>query len=186
MTASLAQYPQTLEDRLAQLEMARDELLRSIENCGTQAPGRTAGQGRWSLAEIVHHLHLTEKSVLKGLRRNLNSGQRQERMGEENLRAEWERVRSLVGIRQTKQVAPPSVLPANAYGLSEAVELIKQSRLEMLETLRKLSLDDLASVSMPHPFPVIGTLTGAGWLSVIAFHELRHAEQIREMSSPLM
>lgn len=183
MTASLGQYPQGLEDRLAQLEKARNELLREIENCGAQAPHAAAETGRWSIPEIVYHLHLTEKRVLKGLRRNLDSGPRQERMSEEMLRAEWERVRSLVGIRQAKQTAPPSVVPSNVHGLRETVDLLKQSRLELLEALRHLSLDELASISMPHPFPAIGTLTGAGWLSVIAFHEVRHAEQLREIKA---
>jgi hypothetical protein len=51
--------------------------------------------------------------------------------------------------------------------------------------LSQVTLDELASISMPHPLEGIGTLTGAGWVSLIAYHERRHTEQIREIKAGL-
>jgi hypothetical protein len=40
---------------------------------------------------------------------------------------------------------------------------------------------DLSAYSWPHPF--LGTLAYYDWFRVIGFHELRHAQQIREIVS---
>jgi len=74
------------------------------------------------------------------------------------------------------------VVPANASDLAEGVELLRQSRQQLLDAVQNATYGDLLSVPMPHPFWAVGNLTGAGWLSVAAYHELRHAEQIREPS----
>lgn len=174
-------FPATLEDRLAALAAARTGLLAELEIWDRQADFVQAEPGRWSVAEIIYHLHMTESRILKGLHRLLTSGQRQARASDETLRSEWERLKVLVGIRGAPQSAPSSVVPVNAPSFDEGLELLRKSRVELLEMLRNFSLDELVSVSMPHPFQIIGTLTGAGWLSTIAFHELRHTEQIREL-----
>lgn len=185
MPHAIGQFPTTLEDHLANLAVARAELLREVEASDARALAKSQ-PGKWSIPEVVFHLHLAEKSISKGLRRSLGSGQREARTSEEKLRAEWERLSSLVGSRRVPASAPASVVPANAPAVAEGVRLVKQSRVELLELLHTSNLDELASISMPHPFEFIGTLTGAGWVSLIAFHELRHTEQIREIKSSLM
>ncbi|HXF06351.1 MAG TPA: DinB family protein [Blastocatellia bacterium] len=181
MTTEQWQAPLTLEDRLAELAKARAELMAVLEN--TPAEPETGTSDRWSVAEIVYHLHLAEKSITRMLQKAIRSGPRQARASEEFLRTEWERIRSLVGSREHPATAPPAALPTDAPPLAEALARLNESRRELLELLGTVSLDDLASVSMPHPFEAIGTVTGAGWLSIIAQHELRHAEQIREITS---
>jgi hypothetical protein len=174
-------FPATLEDRLAALASTRTGLLAEIETWNQQADFVQAEPGRWCVAEIIYHLHMAESRIFKGLHRLLTPGQRQARASDETLRSEWERLRALVGSRGAPQSAPSSVVPVNAPGFAHGIELLKKSRVELLEMVRKFSLDDLASISMSHPLQIIGTLTGAGWLSTIAFHELRHTEQIREL-----
>jgi hypothetical protein len=181
ITMPSEEFPASLEDRLAELEAARSHLLSLLEDSRTHAASTETPPERWSVAEVVYHLYLTEKSILKMLRKALASGNSQERRNEGQLRAEWEHVRSLLGNRQLRVRAPSIAEPANPPDLGEAVRLLKQSRREVLEMLRNANLDDLGGVSMPHPFPVVGTLTGAGWLSLIAYHESRHAEQIVEI-----
>lgn len=174
-------FPATLEDRLAELDATRTSLMAELEIWERQADSVQAEPGRWSVAEIIYHLHMAESSILKGLHRLLTSGPRLARASDETLRSEWERLRALVGTRGAPQSAPSSVVPVNAPGFDQGIELLKKSRVELLEMLRGFGLDDLASITMPHPFQIIGTLTGAGWLSTISFHELRHTEQIREL-----
>lgn len=174
--------PLTLEDRLAELAAARAELLAALEDIASDSVGAQGESGRWSPAEIIYHLHLAEKSITRMLQKAICSGSRLPRASEEFLRAEWERIRVLVGNREHRASAPPGALPTDAPPLAEALALLNESRRALLEFLGTVSLDDLASVSLPHPFEAIGTVTGAGWLSIIAQHELRHAEQIREIA----
>jgi uncharacterized damage-inducible protein DinB len=181
MTATVQQFPITLEDRLAELAAARAQLMAEVQSGISGAAQPQPESGRWSLAEVVYHLYLSEKSISRLLQKALGSGERHTRMGEEHLRAEWERIGSTVGRRERRASAPPPAVPTNAPGLEEAVELLHQSRQTLLEMLSNVTLDDLVSVSMPHPLEVIGLLTGAGWLSLIAYHEQRHTEQIQEL-----
>lgn len=174
-------FPTTLEARLEELREARAELIQAAvsapqDDARTGTPG-----GPWSIAEIVFHLHLAEMRTTKGLKRALESPTRNAAADEAALRTEWERVRVLVGTRAVKVKAPPRVEPLNAPARAEAIRLIDQSRQDLLAAIQSVSYPELLSVSLPHPLETIGMLTGAGWLSVTAFHDLRHIQQIREM-----
>jgi len=138
--------------------------------------------GEWSMTEIVYHLHLSEKSIARLLRKRLASADRNQLAGEEQLRTEWERVARLVGIRKSKAKAPVFAEPTQAPALTVGIELLGQARQMLLEVVRSVPYSDLLRVSAPHPFEAIGTLTGASWLSVVAFHERRHTEQILEIA----
>jgi hypothetical protein len=161
------------------LAAARAQLMAEIEHGASEAA--SSPEGRWSLTEIVYHLHLSEKTIGRLIQKVLDSGQRHDRASEEQLRAEWERLMQTVARRERRASAPAPAVPANAPGLSEAVELLHQSRQRLLEITAGTSLDDLASISAPHPLQAIGTLTGASWLSLIGYHDLRHIGQIREL-----
>jgi hypothetical protein len=129
----------------------------------------------------VYYVHLAEKSIARMLKMTLDSNARTPVADADHLRAEWERIRTLVGTRRTKMQAPSRVVPANPPCLADSVELLNESRRQLLAAVENASYDDLLSVSVPHPFREIGTLTGAGWLSVVAYHDKRHAEQVREL-----
>jgi hypothetical protein len=186
MTAATnQQFPVTLEDHLTELAEARARLLAEIGSDPSETAPALSESGRWSVAETVYHLHLAEAGISRMLEKALRSGERHSRMSDDHLRAEWERIRTLSGNRQMRANAPSSAVPANAPDLAEAIERLHQSRQKLLEILNPTSLDELASISMPHPLEGVGKLTGAGWVSLIAYHELRHTEQIREIKAGL-
>lgn len=181
MKTTFEQFPTCLEARLEDLRRARGHLLQEAESAPMDDEATGTNPDKWSVAEIVFHLHLAEKGTLAGLKRALESPAQGAAADEKVLREEWERLRNLVGTRAVKVKAPPRIAPTNAPQRSEAIALIHQSRQELLATLQTISYKDLLCVSMAHPFEPIGVLTGAGWLSATAFHDLRHAGQIREM-----
>lgn len=172
-------FPATLGDRLGELTKARAALMTEIESA-LSAPA-PSDPTRWSLEEIVYHLYLAESSITRMLAKALQSCERHARVADDQLRAEWERIRLLLTNRQARANAPAAVVPNNAPPVAQAVEQLMQSRQQLLQLLDQVSLDDLASISMPHPIQAIGQLTGAGWLSLIGYHERRHTEQIREL-----
>lgn len=184
-TATIQQFPATLEDRLAELVEARAQLMAEIESGVSEAGASLSNSDRWSIAEVAYHLHLSEMGISKLLHKALKSGDRHERVSDERLRAEWEHIRARVGTRQPRATAPASAVPTDAPDLADAVDRLHQSRQRLFEMLSQVSLDELASISMPHPLEGIGTLTGAGWVTLIAYHERRHIEQIREIKAGL-
>jgi hypothetical protein len=176
------QFPHTLNDRLAELEAARTGLLAAIEAARAHAH-RVPAEGGWSVTEIAYHLHLAESATARGLGRRLASSERGEPASEARLIEEWERIRSTVGRRIGRVQAPARVLPENSPALDQTVELLAESRRALLQALEGASYDDLLSIDMPHPLPTIGLLSSASWLSVTAYHELRHTRQIQETSA---
>jgi|GEM_PF-288235 len=183
MAGTIKQFPATLEDRIEEIKQARAQLLAELEGCASDAALAKLAPDRWSIAEVLHHLYLAEKGIAGMLRKALSSNERHNRASDQELRAEWQRIGSVVGNREERASAPPSAVSENAPGLAEVIGLLNQSRQRLLDTIGSTDLDELSSVSMSHPF--IGPLTGAGWISLIAYHELRHVEQIREIKSSL-
>jgi hypothetical protein len=183
VSENLSEFPQGFDDRLEELRRSRALLLQEIEAAKTASAPGPSRSSAWSAAEVVYHVHLSEKSIARMLRKALESTVRSTVAEAVQLRAEWERIRSLIGIDRAKVQAPPRVVPENAPDLADGVELLRESRQQLLAAIGKATYDDLRSVSMPHPFRVVGTLTGAGWLSVVAYHDLRHAEQVRELGA---
>ncbi|HEV2232163.1 MAG TPA: DinB family protein [Terriglobia bacterium] len=181
MNITFEQFPTSLDARLEDLRRAREHLLQEAESAPLDDAATGTNPDQWSVAEIVFHLHLSEKGTLAGLKRSLALPRQGAAPDEKVVREEWERIRTQVGTRAVKVKSPLRVAPANAPRRSEAIALIRQSRQELLATIQTVSYKDLLCVSMPHPFAALGVLTGAGWLSMTAFHDLRHAEQIREI-----
>jgi len=192
------EFPTNLDARLTYMAETRAALLHEVDAvavapgfsaagapesnpAGTDAGLKADATNEWSVAETVYHLHLSEKSIARLLRKRLASADRNHPAGDEQLRTEWERVARLVGLRDFKVKAPVFAEPTQPPTLAAGIELLGQSRQVLLEVVRSVPYSDLLSVSAPHPFDAIGTLTGASWLSVVAFHEQRHTEQIQEI-----
>jgi hypothetical protein len=174
-------YPATLDDRLKELEQIRNSLFVELNNCSSAAC--SSQQGRWSVAEIAYHLHLTEKSITMVLQNGLASMPRHERLPDERIKEEWELITKFAIDRETKFNAPAYVVPKNAPSLEESHRLLEASRAELIKTVSDATLDDLASISLPHPVKSFGNISGIGWVSLIGWHEKRHTEQIKDVKA---
>jgi len=204
------EFPTSLDARLTHLAETRAALLREIDAVAlaaglspagdpvaagsslASAPGplpagtddglkARATTDVWSVAEIVYHLHLSEKSIARLLRKRLAAADRHQPAGDEQLRTEWERVEGLIGTRKSKVKAPAFVEPIEVPPLATGIDLLGQSRQALLDVVHSVPYADLLSISAPHRFDAVGILTGASWLSAAAFHEHRHTEQHREI-----
>ncbi|MCS6885223.1 MAG: DinB family protein [Acidobacteriota bacterium] len=164
-------YPQTLDARIAELDTARAMLLKALDS-------KTDKQSGWSVTEIAYHLYLAEKQITETLQSLLKQADTSSRPSDDQLREEWEKVVAFLSDKNIRMEAPESVVPINPPPLERTKELLAESRKALLELLSKATLDEVASVSFPHPFRRIGRLSGLGWLSLLAHHERRHALQI--------
>lgn len=184
MTANFDQYPASLDDRISQLSLARSIFKSELEAAtSVQVP-----DGKWSPSELAYHLHMVERSVTRMLQKLLlpeAADRRHTMKSEEDLIAEWKRTSTIADPNDRPVEAPPRLNPQNAQtpDLSECISLLDQSRQTLLDFLSATSLADLISISQLHPNERIGVLSGAGWLSMLAFHELRHAEQLRKLKN---
>jgi hypothetical protein len=175
MSNPLQEFPATLAARQAELEAARNALLELTKD-GID----TKKENSWSVSEIVYHLYIVEKGVTAMIQKALASTEKGERKSDEHLKTEWQTIVGFAGNREEKVQAPSVVEPNNAPSLNESLELIKQSRIALLELINDTSFDQLACVSRPHLTREV-LISGPGWLTLIAHHELRHVEQLKEL-----
>lgn len=165
-----------LDDELAGLRAALDQVPPELRN-------RRPAAERWSVAEVLEHLAIVEKAVLKVCTRQLAAA-REQGLPQE---AETTAIRQTlppehVARRERPLVAPDAVAPkgmdaAAAWGEIEA------TRARFVEFVKSCDGLALAQVSFPHP--AMGTLNMYQWFLFAAGHHARHAAQIREIAQQL-
>lgn len=169
-------FPPTVEALRAEAATVRELLFVELQNEYLPPP-----EGRWSHIETAYHIHLTEKSVTRGIQKFLDAPERHEPKSEEELRAMWHTMIKVLPNRSLSFPAPERLTPLNPPSLPEIIELLHSSRAYLLQTIDGHSYQELASISFPHP--IFGALTGVSWITMIAHHELRHIDQMRELKS---
>jgi hypothetical protein len=138
------------------------------------------GPGRWSVAEVLEHLAMVEKSVMKACARQLTAAR------EAGLGAETQTSSILsmlpparVANRETVIAAPDRLRPTG-MDASAAWTDIENTRTLFSDFVRTCDGLALGEVSFPHP--ALGPLNLYQWLLFAAGHHARHAAQIREIA----
>lgn len=176
MSTALEVFPATLEQHVEGLAAARELLLAELSDGVDVKPS-----SGWSVSEIAHHVSLTTKTVTMGLSQTLSNSTNKKRKSAEELKTEWEGIAQRVPLRVNKLVAPEPLQPSGALLTSDSINLLKESHTELVNFLKSTSLDALASIEMPHPINKEMFISGPGWLSLVAYHDLRHLAQIKEI-----
>lgn len=177
MPKPLDRFPRSLDERREEITFARGRFLDALGTAKCSAD--SASEGVWSIAQVGYHLYLSEHGVTRMLLKLL-AGEPGDIAGEARLIDEWDRLRRLVGHKTSKVHAPAMVVPDGAPELNEVIRLLAESRQALLQVLAEISEDDLGCVYAPHPLKLLGTLAGPSWISMIAFHELRHVGQVAQ------
>lgn len=166
----------SVEQALEQFVNVRTALLNDLTAHTFGAPS----EGRWSVEEILWHLHLVERGSGSAIRRMLE-GDRGAKLSDEQLKALWDKMHHLVLNRTDYKIpAPDTMSPeGKAPSYQECILALEQSRAKVLSHVQGVSIDDLLRVYFPHP--VVGILPGLYWITFIAMHEARHLEQMREL-----
>lgn len=158
------------------LTSTRNKLLNEITGLSYEQLNKKPDEGTWSIAQVCHHLYLSEsvftQAIIYGL--NKNNGRK----------AEPKPVQLAVD-RTQKAKAPDMVMPADEpLGLEKITELLNQSRNLFFEFYHQLEDKSiLAEKSTKHP--LFGYLPLDQWVELIYLHEERHIEQIKEIKSLL-
>lgn len=84
--------------------------------------------------------------------------------------------------RTGKAIAPKSIQPLAQLGRTEVLKRFEASRARTREFAAHTELP-LKAVTVDHPFPIFGTLSGYQWLLYIPLHNVRHNQQIDEVKS---
>nr|WP_106782353.1 DinB family protein [Lysinibacillus timonensis] len=154
----------------------REELWESVNGLTDKQLNKVVEDGKWSIAQVLEHLYLTEKLALQHLSNVICIN--------ETTQVKLRKIH-LVEDRTQKVNAPSLLMPSDEYQTLHQLKVKLQSTREALfEKYNTLSEKELSEKAMPHP--VFKFLTIGQWISFIGYHEKRHLGQIEEIKAALL
>lgn len=167
---------ESISDIFESIEATRARLCESVALLSADQENTRADDASWSVKEIIEHLSLVEKQIVRlstlMLMKAETAGEKASpdgRIGPVSLDRIAERA------SREKYQAPETARPTGAP-VTDSLTVMRASR-EALHSLRaRLEVANLSTVSYPHP--VFGPLNLYEWLVMIGVHEERHLRQI--------
>ena len=135
---------------------------------------KATAKGRWSAAEVVAHLTMVETAVWTGAREELSH-----KAGRHSLLQKMHIPVALTAWPGIKRKTPIPVDSAMVKAQPEALEGYSSVRNRTLKFIAEQSTRNLAPFRRKHPF--LGSLNLYDWMRMLAYHEIRHTKQIREI-----
>lgn len=137
---------------------------------------------RWSVAEVVTHLHRVERGVAKLIAKRVGEAKEQGHPFETEDSSVLGRLDGKhVSDRSRPVQAPPQVQPPVAPDAATALAMLEESRVALRESLAQA--DGLALGAIRHPHPVLGEIDLYQWVLFVGQHEARHRSQITEAAA---
>lgn len=174
-------HPRT-EELLNFLLTTQIRLREAVDSVSPAARNEAAPEGRWSVAEVLDHLALVETGISKLIAKKVGDA-RAAGLGPEEHTSSilWSLDVHKVLDRAEKQVAPERTRPASRSGVEDAWRRLEDANAAARNAVA--SADGLAIGGLSHVHPSFGSLNLYQWIIFLGAHELRHAQQIREIEA---
>ncbi len=154
----------------------REQLLETVRALTFEQLNAHPQPGKWSIAQVMEHLYLTERTLAQVIIAGLKSK-------DINPPSERKPVKRVID-RSIKIEAPPPLIPIkDEWTLEDLKGCLEESKGALERIANKADQSQLASKSFPHP--VFGALTLEQWLEFVPYHEERHLLQIKEIKEKL-
>jgi hypothetical protein len=172
-----------LTEVLSRLDAARASLRGAIDAIPPAMQRQRPAGDRWSAAEVLEHLTLVEgifggriMKALEAARSGLSS--------EAHPRAPLpDAVEQRMVDRVNKRQAPEPAQPTGRIDVAAGWTAMENNHAALRAALAGCDGLALSQVTLDHPF--FGTMTVYQWVELMAAHEGRHTEQIREIAAAL-
>ena len=136
--------------------------------------------GRWSIGEVLDHLCLAERAMIRSISRLLQHAAGLGQIAEPGSMELPPRHIDL-DLYNRPAGAPESVLPSPDRPLERLLAGLDESRQRLLEVTKRADGRVVGNLTLPH-FQ-LGEINFYQWLSVQGAHEAKHLEQIRRIKS---
>lgn len=166
-----------MQTALRRLDSIHSKLLNTVGTIDDSTFSRKPSDGEWSVAEIVHHLCLVERRVIKELEKELSGSPRKLGFFRQLVPT------SIVALRLVRVKAPKGMNPVDPPGKNEVIENYNVARSKLKELCAIHGRQRLKQVVFKHPF--LGDINGTATISFVGYHEVRHFKQIREVLKKL-
>jgi hypothetical protein len=156
------------------LQMSRERFVAIANEVPADLWRESPGADTWSAAEVVTHVTMTEQFVIARSKKAL-----QEPLNSVPLLKRFHPPLSLVTWRGRKVKSPIPLDSSLIADRPDALNRLAAARETTLAFIESTRGRDLSAYRFTHPF--LGSLNIYDWVRTIAYHELRHAKQIREV-----
>jgi len=156
------------------LNRAHAEFMEACEQIPANRWRKNPAKGGWSASEVVAHLTMVETAVWNGAREELSKRARRHSL--------LNRIHIpvvMAAYRVIKRKNPIPLDSALVKARQEALENYSAARNRTLKFIAEHSARDLSAYRKKHPF--LGSLNLYDWMRSLAYHEIRHTKQIREI-----
>jgi uncharacterized damage-inducible protein DinB len=140
--------------------------------------------GRWSVAELLEHLHMVEHSCAQVIG---NRAAEARAAGHPAETSTVSRLGALDGSglldRSTPREASARVAPTGSLSAEAARDAVERSRAELRLAIE--AADGLALETVRHTHARLGEIDLYQWILFVGVHEARHAAQMAEIVSQL-
>lgn len=170
----------TLKTIWAENAAARAALCDEVRGLSDAQLGFRPGTRGWSIGEILDHLCLAERAMIRSISRLLQHAAGLGQIGEPgSMETPSHRLDLELYSRPTG--APESVLPSPDRPLERLLAGLDESRERLQEVTGRVEGRVVGKVTLPH-FQ-LGELNFYQWLAVQGAHEAKHTAQIRRIKA---
>lgn len=164
---------------LAELAASRARLIASVESLTAEQWKFKPAPDRWSAAECVEHITVTELRILGGVMKSLAAPPSPAKFD----RAKDEVILARMPDRSTKAQAPEEIRPVGRPEFATpkaAIAAFEKARTDTVQFVRETPVDLRA-----HGFPhfAFGELDAYQWILLLSGHCERHRRQIEEVKA---
>jgi DinB superfamily len=173
----------SVEEIFENIDRARARLEKSVSELGEGGESFRAEPGRWTIAEIVEHLSITEGSALRLCRKLLEKAEAEGHAREEGTPFPPVSLAEFAEQARQKFTAPDSIAPTGARPLPESLAALRETRAALHALRPRIERVEGTAVRFPHA--AFGPLNLYQWLLFIGGHELRHLAQIEALKQAM-
>jgi hypothetical protein len=169
-----------LKELWAENAKARTAILVEVRGLSDTQLGFRQAPGRWSIGEVLDHLCLAERAMIRGISRLLQQAAGRGQIGEPGS-MEPPSSRIDLDLYNRPAGAPESVLPSPDRPLERLLVGLEESRERLQEVTKRAEGRVVGNVTLPH-FQ-LGEINFYQWLAVQGAHERKHLTQIRRIKA---
>ena len=173
-----------LADVFTRLDESRAVLAAAVNEVPDGRRRTRPAQGRWSVAEVLEHLAMVDrffaKRIADAIAEARAAGLGPERRPRDPLPAD---VALKMKDRAQRREARDAVKPTGAVETTVAWDDLDRARQEVRDAVAGADGLALGGITMEHR--LFGSLSVYQWVELTAAHEIRHADQIREIGVSL-
>jgi hypothetical protein len=173
-----------LDHVFSRLDRSRDSLRAAVELVAAPLRRERPGADRWSTAEVLEHLSIVERIITGRIAEALDAARVGGLADEAGTRSPLpDAIEARMADRGNKREAPEPSRPTGALDAGAAWDAVESGHARLRTLIADADGLALSLVTVAHP--VFGSMTVYQWIELMAAHEARHTEQIREIARAL-